>query len=59
MICRAAVCGLIMWGMVKAEPADPFAWLEDGDAPKVQQWTEAQNAATRRVLDAVPGRAAL
>jgi prolyl oligopeptidase len=38
---------------------DPYRWLEDGDAPEVQRWTEAQNAATRRALDRVPGRAAL
>lgn len=48
-----------MCGVVNAAPADPFAWLEDGNAPKVQRWTEAQNAATRMILDAVPGRAAL
>jgi prolyl oligopeptidase len=39
--------------------ADPYRWLEDGDAPEVQRWTEAQNAATRAALDKVPGRAAL
>src|SRR6478609_6118084 len=41
------------------DPADPFAWLENGDAPEVQRWTAAQNAATRGALDALPGRAAL
>jgi prolyl oligopeptidase len=44
---------------VNAEPADPFQWLEAGDAPEVQRWTEAENAAARRFLDAVPGRPAL
>jgi len=39
--------------------ADPYRWLEDADAPEVQRWTDAQNAATRRALDRVPGRAAL
>jgi prolyl oligopeptidase len=39
--------------------ADPYRWLEDADAPEVKAWTEAQNAATRRALDRVPGRAAL
>jgi prolyl oligopeptidase len=39
--------------------SDPFAWLEDGAAPAVQKWTEAQNARTRAFLDALPGRAAL
>ena len=39
--------------------SDPYRWLENSDAPEVQRWTEAQNAATRRVLDRVPGRGAL
>src|SRR5678815_2289787 len=39
--------------------ADPYRWLEDADAPDVQRWTDAQNAATRRALDRVPDRAAL
>ena len=34
---------------------DPYRWLEDGDAPEVQRWTEAQNAATRKALDASAG----
>ncbi|HVZ86402.1 MAG TPA: prolyl oligopeptidase family serine peptidase [Polyangia bacterium] len=42
-----------------AEAADPFRWLEDGDAPAVAHWTEAQNARTRQALDKLPGRAAL
>jgi prolyl oligopeptidase len=39
--------------------ADPYRWLEDADAAEVKQWTDAQNADTRRVLDRVPGRARL
>jgi prolyl oligopeptidase len=39
--------------------ADPYRWLEDGAAPEVQEWTGAQNALTKRALDAFPGRAAL
>jgi prolyl oligopeptidase len=39
--------------------ADPYRWLEDGDASEVLRWTEAENAVTRRTLDKVPGRAAL
>jgi prolyl oligopeptidase len=39
--------------------ADPYRWLEDADADEVKQWTDAQNADTRRVLDRVPGRARL
>ena len=38
---------------------DPYRWLEDAEAPEVKRWTEAQNAATRRTLERVPGRAAL
>ena len=58
-VLRALPCVLLLCGVANAAPADPFAWLEDGDAPKVQSWTEAENAATRSALDAVPGRAAL
>jgi prolyl oligopeptidase len=36
---------------------DPYRWLEDGDAPDVRRWVEAQNTATREVLDAIPARA--
>jgi prolyl oligopeptidase len=39
--------------------ADPYRWLEDGDAPEVKAWTDAQNAETQRVLGQVPGRAQL
>src|SRR5688572_19013250 len=39
--------------------ADPYRWLEDGASPEVRAWTAAQNALTRGVLDAVPGRAAI
>lgn len=49
------------------EIADPFRWLEGSDAPeidgkdealdrRVQEWVEAQNAYTRAILDAAPGR---
>ncbi len=53
----AGAHALLLWSLVSA--SDPFAWLEDGDAPAVQQWTAAQNARTRAFLDALPGRAAL
>jgi prolyl oligopeptidase len=53
--------GLLLSSVVSADiPAvDPFRWLEEGDAPVVVRWTEAQNAATRKALDPLPGRAAL
>lgn len=37
--------------------ADPYRWLEEGDAPEVQSWTEAQERLTRATLDAIPQRA--
>jgi prolyl oligopeptidase len=36
--------------------ADPYRWLEDRDDPKVQAWSDAQNARTRVYLDALPDR---
>ena len=38
---------------------DPYRWLEDTAAPDVIAWFRAQNDYTRRILDALPGRAAL
>ncbi|HEY0081655.1 MAG TPA: prolyl oligopeptidase family serine peptidase, partial [Pyrinomonadaceae bacterium] len=38
---------------------DPFRWLEQGASSEVRAWTEAQNAHTRRALDALPGRASI
>ncbi len=38
---------------------DPYRWLEDGESVETIAWTEAQNTATRKYLDAVPGRAAI
>ncbi|HTK32350.1 MAG TPA: prolyl oligopeptidase family serine peptidase [Candidatus Saccharimonadaceae bacterium] len=38
---------------------DPYRWLEDGDSQPVHDWTTAQNAFTRSVLDVEPGRDAL
>lgn len=48
------------------EVTDPYRWLEGSDAPevdrdealdkRVDQWTDAQNARTREVLDGVSGR---
>jgi prolyl oligopeptidase len=39
--------------------ADPYRWLEDWNDPKVQAWSDAQNARTRGYLDALPDRAAI
>jgi prolyl oligopeptidase len=36
--------------------ADPYRWLEDGDAPETRDWTERQNALTQAYLSSVPGR---
>jgi len=38
---------------------DPFRWLEDTASPEVVTWFRAQNDYTRRILDALPGRATL
>ena len=37
--------------------ADPYRWLEDGDAAEVKRWTAAQNARTEAALLKLPGRA--
>ncbi|MCA9974046.1 MAG: hypothetical protein KC425_27730, partial [Anaerolineales bacterium] len=39
--------------------ADPYRWLEDPFSPETQAWIAAQNALTRRILDAVPQRPAI
>ena len=38
---------------------DPYRWLENGADPKVEAWSEAQNARTRAYLDRLPQRRAL
>ena len=38
---------------------DPYRWLESDGAPEVKRWTVAQNALTRRYLDAIPQRPAI
>jgi prolyl oligopeptidase len=35
---------------------EDYRWLEDGSSAEVKAWNEAQNACTRAVLDALPGR---
>ncbi|MBX3227174.1 MAG: S9 family peptidase [Labilithrix sp.] len=35
---------------------DPYRWLEDGASQETKTWTDAQNAHTREVIDAIPGR---
>ncbi len=42
--------------LLGVQVSDPHRWLEDGESPKVREWTEKQNAATQAHLDAVPGR---
>ena len=39
--------------------ADPYRALENGDDPKVQAWSDAQNDRTRAYLDHLPNRAAI
>lgn len=38
---------------------DDYRWLEDADDPRVAEWTRAQVALTRSILDALPQRAHL
>jgi prolyl oligopeptidase len=38
--------------------SDPYQWLERGDS-EVRAWSQGQNAYTRKLLDALPNRAAL
>ena len=35
---------------------DPYRWLENWDAPEVKQWSEAENAFARKLLDGLPSR---
>ena len=35
---------------------DPYRWLEDTESQRTRTWTDAQNARTRAVLDALPQR---
>jgi len=35
---------------------DPYRWLEDGASAETQSWVESQNAYTRGLLNARPGR---
>src|SRR6185437_7313133 len=39
--------------------ADPYRWLENAADPKVNAWSDAQNARTRTYLDSLPSRAAV
>lgn len=39
--------------------ADPYRWLEQGDAPEVRRWVDEQNEFTRSVLQNSQGRTAL
>jgi prolyl oligopeptidase len=36
--------------------SDDYRWLEDGNDPEVQAWSDAQNARARAFLDSIPGR---
>ena len=38
---------------------DDYRWLENGDDPKVKEWSDAQNAWARAWLDRLPGRETL
>ncbi len=36
--------------------SDPYRWLENGQSPETQRWTEQQNAFTESYLAGFPGR---
>src|SRR3977135_1545320 len=36
--------------------ADPYRWLEDGEAPETRDWTDRQNALTQAYLSSAPGK---
>ena len=36
--------------------SDPYRWLENGQSPETQRWTEQQNAFTESYLGGFPGR---
>src|SRR5947209_5906230 len=36
--------------------SDPYRWLENANSPDTRKFVEEQNAYTRQLLDAVPGR---
>ncbi|WP_224362099.1 prolyl oligopeptidase family serine peptidase [Hyalangium versicolor] len=38
---------------------DPYQWLESSSDPKVQEWTQGENAHTRAMLDKLPSREAI
>jgi prolyl oligopeptidase len=38
--------------------SDPYRWLENAADPKVEAWSDAENASTRAYLDALPAREA-
>jgi len=38
---------------------DDYRWLENGQAPAVQRWVDAQNRYSRAVLDSMPNREAI
>ncbi|HEY1272469.1 MAG TPA: prolyl oligopeptidase family serine peptidase [Terriglobales bacterium] len=38
---------------------DPYRWLEDGNNPEVQRWSDAQNQRTHDYLDKMPMRAGI
>ena len=49
----------VVYTMHGVQISDPYRWLEDWSDPKVQAWSNAQNARTRDYLDHLPTRDAV
>ncbi len=46
----------VVWDYHGTAVADPYAWLEDPDAPETVAWVAAQNRLTRDYLESIPAR---
>src|SRR5258705_11859837 len=55
LLCALAALSLVpATARAQASAADPFAWLEDIDAPRAMAWVEGQNATSAKRLEGDP-----